>query len=375
MKIKKFEIFQYQLPLNRILHIKNHAINIRTGFLIILADQEGYNGIGEISPLPGLHHENNDHNLEILKICKQNIINREIPPNFEKLDGGFIEWLEQYNLSPSVQFGIESAVLNLLADKYNIPLYSLLSNRYHKNIYINALLSCHDPHIYEKCRKLIARNFQSIKIKVGTTPELSLSGIDQEIKIINNINKLIKKKCYLRLDANQAWDLEQAVYFINSIDRENIEYIEEPLKNPAKHEELYNKTKISIALDESLLKWNFNTFQSSLLSMNWVYALILKPSLLGGLDKTMRYIDLSERMNKISVISDTFHSGIGISLLACFAAAKLKRKTAVGLNTYHWLAKDLLKQRLSFNRGICNISTIYIKSKNVKMSVLEKIDI
>ena len=165
------------------------------------------------------------------------------------------------------------------------------------------------------------------------------------------------------------------LHFINSINKESIEYIEEPLKDPGKLEDLFIKTKISIALDESLLNLNLESLKSSILSMNWLYALILKPSILGGLEKTMRYVDISERTNKIAVISDTFHSGIGISLLACFAAAKIKRNSAAGLNTYQWLAKDLLRQRLTINRSSLNLSNTYSKSKNLKTSLLTKIDI
>jgi O-succinylbenzoate synthase len=368
MKITDIKIYQYKIPLRKNLKINNTEINTRVGYIVIVNDQEDSTGAGEVSPLPGLHKESSASSLNQLKQVIQFLLHQEIPGNLQKLKGGFTRWLSQYHLYPSVQFGIESAILNLLASHYKKPLYSLLSDRYQENIPVNGLVVSSDPRIYMIIQKMIDQGYTSIKIKVGNLE------IDREIKIINTIIKLTDGKALLRLDANRSWEIDRALYFINSINKQNIEYIEEPLKNSTILDRLYSKTKIPLAIDESLFTDHLMSNDLSFLNKKWLRAIILKPSLIGGLDKTVQYINLAEKSNKLAVISDTFHSGIGISFLACFAAAKIIRKTAAGLNTYDWFTNDLLKQRLSLNHGLCNISNVNKKSKKLKMSLLKKID-
>ncbi len=71
MIIKDFELFQFQLPLRTPLKIANKEISNRDGLILKITDESNNIGVGEISPLPGLHKENI---LPFLLIKKSQII-------------------------------------------------------------------------------------------------------------------------------------------------------------------------------------------------------------------------------------------------------------------------------------------------------------
>ena len=65
----------------------------------------------------------------------------------------------------------------------------------------------------------------------------------------------------LRLDANRAWTLDEALEFASGIKGIKIEYCEESLKNPEQLDSFLEKSDLPIALDETL----FNTENPELL--------------------------------------------------------------------------------------------------------------
>ena len=100
--------------------------------------------------------------------------------------------------------------------------------------------------------------------------------------------KKIPKKLKLRLDANRLWDYSQAHKFLNSIYTSQIEYLEEPFADSARFFELYEKTGVFIALDETLHDLKYDKLAR--VKLKGIGALILKPTILGGINKTIKMI-------------------------------------------------------------------------------------
>src|ERR1700722_16533069 len=101
MKIQTMSLHSYQIPLT--------SGQIRSGILVKLTDEEGNPGWGDIVPLPKWSKETLDESLSQLIQQKPAILE--------------IDWtaltcfkeLLQLSLYPSVTFGLESALLSLLA--------------------------------------------------------------------------------------------------------------------------------------------------------------------------------------------------------------------------------------------------------------------
>lgn len=363
MKIINCEVFSYNLPLCRQLQINKEILSSRKGFIICLKDEDENCGYGEIAPLPGLHTESLDEALKQLHLFCAHFLNSTVPPNLWKLEGAFEQWLETVSFATSVRFGIETAVLDLIANRQDTPLYELISNKSRKKISVNALLIGKREDILKDTSQMLADGYRSFKLKVGR------SNIEKEVELVKELSCLIGDRADLRLDANRAWDLDYAVRFANAVSHFSIEYIEEPLRDIKLLPDFIQSSDIPVAIDESLplLK------RDIIASLSNIKAVILKPALIGGLEKTNSYIKWAENFSILPVISDTFHSGIGLFALAGLVAGKLKTDVPSGLDTYRYLAEDLLVNRFQFEKGSLDLPSMYLKSKSLSLDNLQKV--
>ena len=338
--IKKISLFQYQLPLIRPLTIKNNILQHRAGLILVLLSEQGQQGWGEISPLPGLHQEKLSEIKSVLTDCLHDLKNISSSPSdmIKLLPSNRISGIEKL---PSVQFGLDSAWLDLFAKVRCEPVYRLLGKESEIDaIRVNGLVTREQRERIKIIKQMLLSGYRSIKIKVGTGPE------SLELSEINRICNLLGNKVKFRLDANRSWTFEQALDFTRHLDRKSIEYIEEPLQDPAKLYEFYLKTGIPVALDESIIDLSeINDLP------DWIKAVILKPTLLGGISRNLSLIWQAAKYNIPVILSDTFQSGIGLLMVANLAALTGGSDLAMGLDTYQWLQEDIIEPRLEYRPG------------------------
>jgi len=363
MRIGRVETFRYDLPLVRPLFMSGGRIKTRSGMVIRILDEEGNEGLGEVAPLPGLHQENLEQAQTQLAEFMPSLPGTTVAEGIAGLNGGFGAWLGDLGLFPSVRFGVELAVLNLLADAKTLPLYGLLSPDSHRELLINGLLtgSCDD--IETQAKALVAEGYRCIKLKVGHLP------VDSAISAVGRVHAAIPAHVSLRLDANRAWTLPDAVTFGRGAAGFGIEYIEEPLRDPGGLDALYEKTGIPLALDETLAGMSSG---DAVLSKG-VRALVLKPSVLGGFEKTAGFSRMAMSKGILPVVSCAFQSGIGLSGLAQFAAAFTPPSVAMGLDTYRWLAQDLMATPFRARRGAVDAAEISEMSRGIRADLLRPI--
>jgi O-succinylbenzoate synthase len=358
MKLTDFHIFTYHLPLNNPLQIGTYTLSKREGAIIRIRTDTGQYGFGEAAPLNGLHRENLSDTLDQLKIIQHHLTNVSL----ESIPG-VIDLLQKANAwFPTVQFALESAYIDLIEAANLEQKMDVLPNAVQDNIMINSLLTGSYEFIKNKVDENLEKNYRSIKIKIGRQT------LEEEIDLIKYIQKRVEKNTTLRLDANRNWTYEQAKTFASSIDKKSIEYIEEPLNTPERLSELAHETEMPIALDESLIEIPANFLKNN----DWIRAIIIKPSVLGSLENTLGLISQAEQNGIKVVISDTFHSGIGLSFLIRLAST-IKEPIAMGFDTYQWLDDDVLVNRLPIENGCFDFKTVMDYCKNVDYSKLERV--
>ena len=359
MKIKQFYIYTYYLPIWQPLRIGGKFIISRSGALIHIKTNTDIHGFGDAAPLQGLHHENLKKVVNQLKKIKSLFVGTQCEEVFAILD----DLRKKINLYSSVQFALESALLNIDEQVSLSGRDHILPEPLHKTIYVNALFSGDDPDILKKVENSVSEKYRSIKIKVGRKPA------DTEIKLLTKIRKVIGNKVSMRLDANRAWELKEAVRYVESIQNLEIDYIEEPLKNLKNLPELYEKTGIRIALDEHLI----HISPKAIHTMKWINTLILKPSVIGSVQRTLQFVNRAKELGLNVVISDTFHSGVGLSFLIRLASV-ISKNLPMGFDTYRCLQNDILVNRLPFKKGYFDLNTVINLCNRVNLSNLTKVE-
>lgn len=331
MIITSIKIFSYQLPLALPLSVFGKKLDQREGLVVQLSCDDGSAGFGEIAPLFGASKETMDEALKQTLILRERLWETDLPEDADQLDGKLAEWLNDDKLFSSVRFGFEMAALTLLANQDHISLASLLKLNHDKRVPLNGLLHGKTEAIFEQAKIMKDARYQSVKLKVGG------NDIQAEIAKTNAVMNIFENSVLLRLDANRNWSFDQAMQFAEELGPAVIEYIEEPFKDVDKIPEFYNKTLIPVALDESIPELSFDKIKG----VDGLEILILKPTILGGFERTWALLNSAKAAGIRCIISSCFESGLGIDALANFSAAA-SQGIPMGLDTLRWFKDDIV---------------------------------
>lgn len=219
---------------------------------------------------------------------------------------------------------------------------------------LNALLMGERSRILDQATACESEGCRAAKLKVGR------GDLEAEIRLVRLVRNTLPAHVSLRLDANRAWSFKDATRFAEATRDLALEYIEEPLTEPHRLEELFENTEVKFALDESLAETNDISVWPN------ATALICKPTILGGFDEISRLAD----SGKPIVFSAAFESGVGVSRVAQLASL-FSPKLAAGLDTLGWLTTDLLADSPQKQEGCFKLAS----AVSVDTSVLERIEL
>ena len=362
MKIDDLNVYGFSIPLSKELSICDTCLSSRDGYVIRITTDNGYTGWGEISPLPGFSRENLvDVRINLILLHKW-IGKKLIPEDISKCDGTFGPWLEPLQLVPSVRFGLESALIQILADANNSKISDMISNKCRDSIPVNALLAGDD--VISQAGKLNSEGFRGFKLKVGHR------SIEDDIILTQGVRRAIDESALMVVDANRAWDQKQLISFWEGVHDCNLEYIEEPLPDFTDYDKPVKEYAIPIALDESL----HNMLPHGIESVSWARAIVLKPTLL-GLETTIQYAREAGRLGMYSIFSSSFETSIGLSMLVHLAAAFGENNTPAGLDTLKWFSNDLSSQPLRIDNGYLEVSSAVNAVKSILPETMTEVEI
>ncbi|QYJ78679.1 o-succinylbenzoate synthase [Shewanella acanthi] len=175
----------------------------------------------------------------------------------------------------------------------------------------------------------LGNEVRSVKVKVAQT------SMEDELRLIYGILK-VRPDLKLRLDANRGFSFDEAMEFAACLPMESIEYIEEPCQHPKDNSALFQALNIPFALDESLNDSGYHFAMHEGLT-----ALIIKPMLLGSIEKLQNLIDTAQQFGVRCILSSSLESSLGLSDLASLAAI-LTPDEIPGLDTLSAFSQDVL---------------------------------
>jgi o-succinylbenzoate synthase len=191
--------------------------------------------------------------------------------------------------------------------------------------------------------------FGCVKLKVGMGENLQ-----EEIGRIAAVREAIGPEMHLRLDANEAWSLEEAIAILSHCVPYAIQYVEQPLKAYDLNgmQALRHAVPIPIAADEAV-----HSLESARRIMEHAAAdvLVIKPQLAGGLRTGQQIITEATQRGIQCVITSTIETGIGLTAALHLAAASPAITLECGLAMLSLLADDLLVDELPLHRGFLEV--------------------
>ncbi|MBL7558813.1 o-succinylbenzoate synthase [Olleya sp. YSTF-M6] len=286
-----------------------------TWFVII--EKDGKQGIGECGILRGLSADDTpDYEAQLHYTCQN--INLGLEVLYTKN--------HEY---PSIQIGLEMA-FNSLKSQDPFILYPSQFTNGKASIDINGLIWMgNQDFMTAQIKDKIASGFSCIKLKIGAID------FQTELDILKGIRQNFSESdIELRVDANGAFNPNEALEKLKQLSEYNLHSIEQPIK-AGQFEAMANlcqQTPLPIALDEELIGVFDDSKKETLLQAINPQYIILKPSFIGGFKGSDTWINLAEQQNIGWWITSALESNVGLNAIAQYTYTK-HSKLPQGLGT------------------------------------------
>jgi o-succinylbenzoate synthase len=270
-----------------------------TWFLVLEKDEK--KGIGECGILRGLSADDRpDYEAKLQWTCTNIHLGKEA------LWEALIEF-------PSIQFGVEMAFQSLVSETPFLLFPSEFTNG-EKSIGINGLIWMGEPvFMKQQIEEKLAQGFRCVKLKIGAID------FEKELELLRYVRQYFTaEQVEIRVDANGAFGLNEALIKLNQLSGFELHSIEQPIQknNTDRMSELCKTTPFPIALDEELIGIFTLAEKEELLQRIKPQYIILKPSFVGGFKGTQEWILLAEKYQIGWWITSALESNIGLNAIA-----------------------------------------------------------
>jgi len=282
----------------------------RDSWILQLLDSEGkVNGEGEVAPLWGLSLETKEEVISELN----RLVDSE---NFKTISSKV----------SSVQCAIDAALAGYSSNRKDFPF--IQQSALHA-IPINGLIWMNDiEEMRVAARKKFEEGSRCIKLKIGAL------NFNDELNLIREIRSWgSEEELTIRVDANGAFALEDAMDKLNQLSEFKLHSIEQPIK-AGQGEQMFRlcaESPVPIAFDEELIGRKSEYFDDFLKFGKPAY-LVVKPSLHGGFNAAERWKKWADEHEIGFWVTSSLESNIGLNHLANWVC-EMKLEGVQGLGT------------------------------------------
>lgn len=283
----------------------DHAQNV---FIRVHIDA-GFYGVGECSAFPMIVGETQDTCL---------VMAREFSRLWKGQDAlNISERLHQLHSftagNSTIKSAFDMALYDIAAKSAGLPLYQLLGGDKHK-VETDITIGIADP--FQMAKK--ALDFKQsgatvLKVKLGKEAKIDV----ERVKVIR---QAIGDDLKIRVDANQGWSFEDAVFALRGIAEYDVEFCEQPLRTW--HDDLLPELKklspVKIMADESVYNHHDARKQINSNSCDYINIKLAKS---GGIFEAKQIHDLAAKKGIACMMGGMLESRIALSAKLHFVYA------------------------------------------------------
>ena len=351
MKIVDVQWHSYRLPLINSFSTAHGVMTTREGIIVLVTTERGITGIGEIAPLPAFGGGSFADAAMLLPALAARLYNKSLHEALELV----LPEGQAGAKATSALCGLETALLDAIGKAEGCQVCALLSpsgSVPRAAVAVNAVIGARATEAaFVAALDAVGKGFRCIKLKVGWGVSSS-----EEIDRVAAVRDAIGPAAHLRLDANEAWNLEEAIAILSQCVQYDIQYVEQPLKarDLAGMRALRQAIPIPLAVDEALRD---PESASLVLDSEAADILVIKPQLAGGLRAGQQIIKIATERGARCVITSMLEAGIGLAAALHLAAASPAVTLECGLATLSLLGDDLLIDDLAVRDGFLAVPT------------------
>jgi len=328
MRIVAVDATAFALPFRAALTVAGRAVTGHEGVLVRVRDAEGRRGYGEAPRPADLGSDAVWRVAAVARACLRGA--------GETTPAALRAALAGIDTGP-LQTAFEMALYDLAARGAGKSLAALLGPVRRRRVPVNALLECTGAaEAAARATALVARGYPCIKMKL--TP----AELDGDTARLAAIRGAVGPKVALRLDANAAWTVGEAVRVLPRLAVYGIEYVEQPVPDIAGLATVRGAVDVALAADECVADV---LAVEAIASLGAAEVVVIKPARL-GLQASAAIAATARRHGLDVVVTSVLDTSIGIAAALHFACTLPGTLRPCGLATGELLAADLVQERL-----------------------------
>ena len=297
----KLDVRRRTLRLSKPLRASYGELRERQLLAVSLVDRGGVSGHGEAAPLPsygGVGLERVERALaryaQVLASCE------EVAPD------RLLEACRQADDQPVALAAIDLALWDRAGRLQGKPVAHLLSERPAGEVPVNAILPALDrAGVAEQAAAAARQGYECVKIKVG---------VGDDAARVAAARAAGGPRLALRLDANGAWSVAEAVRAIDTHAPAGLELVEEPVHGLVAVREVRDRVGVRIAIDETAA-------EPGALGAGVADAVCLKISRCGGISAVLAAAALVRARGAEVYLASTLDGPLGVAAALHAAAA------------------------------------------------------
>ena len=244
---KSVETLLVQIPTIRPHKMAVATMQTQTLVLVKITTEDGYVGWGEATTIGGLGY--GEESPESVKVN----IETYFAPLLKTLSGlnvaQTLQAIKNINGNRFAKCAIQTALLDIQAQRLNLPLSEILGGRLRDSVPVLWVLASGNTEkdIAEAQKMIAAKRHNIFKLKIGSRP------VEQDVEHVLAIKQALGKDISIRVDVNRAWTELDAIKGIQLLQDGGIDLIEQPcaIDNLDAMRRLTQRFDIAIMADES----------------------------------------------------------------------------------------------------------------------------
>ncbi len=313
MKIQGIKTGLIKVPLVTPFKTSLRTVEAIEDVIVCVETDEGMTGYGEAPPTAVITGDTIGsiqtaiHDFIAPALCGMEI---------EDIDGIMHRLERCMQKNTSAKAAVDMAIYDLFAKGLNRPLYKVLGGNKNKletdiTISLNSI-----EKMVEDSKTAVKNGFRILKVKVGADRQM-------DVERIRAIRKEVGPEVKLRVDANQGWNVKEAVRIITALEDAllDIELVEQPVNAHDFYGMKYitNHTLTPILADESV----FGPVDAvKILEEHAADMINIKLMKTGGIYQALKICGLAEAYHIPCMLGCMLESKIAVSAAAHLACAK-----------------------------------------------------
>jgi L-alanine-DL-glutamate epimerase-like enolase superfamily enzyme len=241
--ISQVEIYKLRIPLIEpfvtSLAYETHVENV----IVVIRTNKGITGFGESSPYMPVNGESIDTCFVVGQYFAKLLKGKDAL----KLQDHLAAMDKLIYANSSIKSAFDIALHDIIGQHKKVPIYKLYKGKNDKELVTDYTVSLGEPEkMATDALKIKNQGYPAIKVKLGDSGK-------KDVERIRSIREAVGDDVPVRIDANQGWDVKEAIETLNALKKYNIEHCEEPIPkwNFMRLKKVKKNSPIPIMADES----------------------------------------------------------------------------------------------------------------------------